>query len=335
MKYRTFKITTGDTFTPRKVFPHHEIPLAGFQGHHRKALQSLRQMAFRTDLVLELRDSRAPISSINPLFDQVLGGKKKLILYTKTDLAKLSHSTIQQWHPHQDFMRVNSGLRKDCRRVLDYMRAYFESLHSPVPPLGYNVLITGMPNAGKSTLINTLRRRGLKNKRLPPVAKTGDQPGVTRNVSEIVRVYESPKINCWDTPGVFVPQVASSESILNLALVSAVHVPNVDPILLADYLLFHVNGEYPGGGKYPGPQTNDVHTLLRTLGNKVLGKGKLDETQVANMWLQRYSNGGICKLCLDDTSIENYNQTMELGRNMTLDLGPMKPNHQLRKRLMV
>lgn len=320
------------SFIPRQSFPLHNVVLANFHGHHRKALQMMRQLAFQVDLVLELRDARAPITSINPLFDQVLTGKPKLILYTKSDLSTLKHSQIEAWHPEQDFLRINCADMKDSRRVMTYLKEKFGSL-VPSPPLGSRMLITGMPNAGKSTFLNNLRMVGTKRRN--KVARTGQTPGVTRNVSETVMVSETPKIFVYDTPGVFVPQAANSEEMLKLCLINAVSRTQVEPSVLADYLLYKLNLAYPNHPKYPGPPTNDLHVLLRRISNLRTHNYGQHENSVSLGWVDRWARGKVAKLCLDDVSVDNYRETLKLKQQQKVDLGHIPVSRDLRNRFMI
>ncbi|PRT54235.1 Mitochondrial GTPase 1 [Wickerhamiella sorbophila] len=320
------------TFVPRQSFPLHNVVLANFHGHHRKALQTMRQLAFQVDMVLELRDARAPITSINPLFDRVLAGKPKLVLYTKADLSPLKTSQIRAWHPEQDFMKINCGDLKDSKRVMTYLKEKFGAM-IPSPPLGTRLLITGMPNAGKSTFLNNLRSVGTKKRN--KVARTGQTPGVTRNVSETVMVSESPKVFVYDTPGVFVPQAANSEEMLKLCLINAVNRTQVEPSVLADFLLYKLNLAYPSHPKYPGTPTNDLHVLLRRISKLKHYNYGQHENSVSLGWIDRWARGKVAKLCLDDVSVEAYNEALTLKQQQRIDLGNIPVSRDLRNRFMI
>lgn len=76
-------------FKPRLEFPKYNVTLANFHGHHRVALQKMRSLAPQVDLVVEIRDARAPISTRNGLFARVMGNIPRLVLYSKRDLSPL------------------------------------------------------------------------------------------------------------------------------------------------------------------------------------------------------------------------------------------------------
>lgn len=84
-------------FVPRQVFPHHgAIPRSYFLGHHRAGLTKMKNMLSSIDYVVECRDYRAPVTSINPMFEEALGSIRRLIVYTKKDLGAIPQSPLQQ-----------------------------------------------------------------------------------------------------------------------------------------------------------------------------------------------------------------------------------------------
>ncbi|ANB13873.1 putative GTPase MTG1 [Sugiyamaella lignohabitans] len=356
---------TKHKFVPRPSFPDYNIPLANFHGHHRKALQSMHQTALQVDLVLELRDSRAPLSSINLLFDKVLGHKNKLVLYTKNDLSGIKNATelYEAWHPHQKFLNIDCRSTADANKVLSAAKQLYDELE-PKPPLGLRLLITGMPNAGKSTFLNTLRKVGTGERH--KVASTGEMPGVTRSISETIRISRDPNIYIFDTPGVFVPQVKNSEDMLKMCLINAVKRSHVDPVVLADYLLYRINKQYPDGKpylKYTGRPTNNIDFLLRSIvkrrlsrrnsatkdnnkakasnnGDKSKGTKIVDfnENGEALDWIEKWTKGKGPKIVLDDVNEPDcYAKTIEeqQTRLSSFDLGPLKVKSFQKKRLML
>lgn len=84
-------------FVPRQAFPHYgAIPRSYFLGHHRAGLTKMKNMLSTIDYVVECRDSRAPVTSINPMFEEALGKTRRLIVYTKRDLSNTPQSPAQK-----------------------------------------------------------------------------------------------------------------------------------------------------------------------------------------------------------------------------------------------
>ncbi|CAN6641647.1 mitochondrial GTPase 1 [Trichomonascus vanleenenianus] len=266
-------------------------------------------LAPQVDLVLELRDARAPLSTRNGLFDRILGSKRKLILYTKNDLSPIDPAIFDKWHPSTPYKRIDCRSEKDARAVLNVAKEIHSQMFPP-PPLGLRMLITGMPNVGKSTFLNTLRRVGLNEKH--KVAKTGGMPGVTRSVSNIIRVSKEPDIYIYDSPGVFVPRTISMETMLTLSIIGAVKQSYVDPVIQADYLLYHLNKSYPTGSAYSNyisEPTNDVAVLLKGVAKRikrVKKGGEIDDVGAALHWIDRWRQGKEFKLLLDEQDEEAY-----------------------------
>lgn len=317
-------------FVPRKVFPEYLLPLSNFKGHHQKALTKFGHLAPQVDLVLEVRDSRAPISTTNVLFDKVLARKEKIILYSKKDLSVVKPDLLKKWHQNEQFLFVDTRSEKDAKKILAAVKARYLSMIPP-PPLGLRTMIIGMPNVGKSTLVNTLRSVGYTSK-LPEsistkkrkVARTGGQPGVTRNTSEIIRLSQNPDILVYDTPGVFLPTVKDSETMLSLGLVGCVHTAFVDPVIQADYLLFLLNLQDPSGGmykEYMKRPTNYIDELLKNIAmkrNKMNKDGSYDEVGLATWWVNMWRQGKSPK----------YKGLFDKGAILELDASTVKQLHK-------
>lgn len=317
------------SFFPRLRFPSYNIPLAEFKGHQVKALKRITQLAPQIDLVLEIRDSRAPLSTQNVLFDRALNSIPRVIIYLKKDSLALSLSLLSQWHQNEPYMFADCRSRQDAKNILQVARHQHLSM-TPPPPLGLRTLIIGMPNVGKSTLVNTLRDVGLaseagtkigqktKNRK---VVKTGGMPGVTRSTSEIIRISRDPSVLLYDTPGVSLPRVVDSEHMIVLSLVGSIGPTAVDPVIQADYLLFLMNLQKPDGSmyrKYLKEPTNDVEKLLRSVA-KTIGKDKVrlkytgmtfDETGSAIYWVDRWRQGKEGRVIFDKLAIERYTRYM-------------------------
>ena len=164
-------------------------------------------------------------------------------------------------------------------------------------------MIVGMPNVGKSSLLNALRRLGLNEGK---AAKTGSEPGVTRKIGSGVKIIDGDSqvgnIYLLDTPGVFVPYIEDSEAMLKLALCGSVKDSIIGSTILADYLLFCLNTQDPRIYREYAAPTNDVDQLLSGVARKTgrIQKGGGLDLEGAGTWLvQQWRNGKLGRFCLD------------------------------------
>ena len=100
-------------FIPRQVFPHYgAIPRSYYLGHHRAGLNKMKAMLSDIDYVVECRDYRAPVSSINPAFEEALGQTRRLIVYTKRDLGSGPHSSVRRQVRYSSHIRKKKKIRE-------------------------------------------------------------------------------------------------------------------------------------------------------------------------------------------------------------------------------
>lgn len=315
------------SFIPRDVFPPlASLPRSYFLGHHKAGLAKMKTLLGSIDLVIECRDYRVPLTSRNPLFESSLEGKERIIVYTKRDLGggnrdNKNEAVIGKWHLPTTTMFVRNAKdekgenwgRKSIYQLLDKLRDHATRSWKLV---GHRVMVVGMPNVGKSTLLNALRAQGIGKGK---VAATGAQPGVTRKVGSGVKIISSEDdaesaddrrikgvgggVYLLDTPGVFIPYVPNAHAMMKLALCGSVKDTIIPPVMLADYLLFHLNMHSPALYAEYAPPTNDIVELLTAIAQQTgrLGKGGTVDTEATALWMiQKWRTGNMGRFLLDE-----------------------------------
>ncbi|OJJ41626.1 hypothetical protein ASPWEDRAFT_35210 [Aspergillus wentii DTO 134E9] len=300
-------------FIPRQVFPHYgSIPRSYFLGHHRAGLNKMKSMLSSIDYVIECRDYRVPVTSINPMFEEALGKTRRLTVYTKRDLGAKAQSAAQQQteksvqgfnHSSAVFF-VSSSSRQDVSPILKHLR---NDAEGPDKLVGCRVLVVGMPNVGKSTLINNLRSQGVRKAK---AAQTGGQPGITRKIGTPIKIIERENdshVYVLDTPGVFMPYVPDAENMLKLALCGCVKDSVISPVTLADYLLYHINLHDARVYQRWSEPSNEIMPLLEGFARRtgLLAKGGIPNIDLAALhFIQKWRAGDLGRFLLDDLQAE-------------------------------
>ena len=234
--------------------------------------------------------------------------------------------------------------RKATGKVLEVLREHAEKRWKLV---GHRAMVVGMPNVGKSTLLNALRGLGLGKGK---VARTGAQPGVTRKVGSGVKIIPSEDdvsegkgergvgggVYLLDTPGVFIPYVPDAEAMMKLALCGSVKDTIIAPVMLADYLLFHINLVDPTlyAEFAPGP-TNDIVELLELMARKTgrLGKGgKVDHEATALWMIQKWRRGELGRFGFDRIDEESLMKAKQEEEGMQPSMNQARKMERERRR---
>jgi len=179
-----------------------------FPGHMHLTRQAIAERVKSIDVVIEVLDARLPGSSANPLLSELTGHKPTLKVLNKQDIADPERTALWlAWYnarPDTRAVALDAQDAAPARKLIDGCHQLAPNRGGMAKPM--RVLICGVPNVGKSTLINTL-----SNKRQ---AKTGDEAGITKLEQRIVLADD---FYLWDTPGMLWPRIIVPESGLRLA----------------------------------------------------------------------------------------------------------------------
>lgn len=208
-----------------------------FPGHMAKARREATEKMHLVDVVIELVDARIPESSRNPMINEIVGNKPRIIALNKSDLA--DNEVTNHWLDYYESQNIpavaidaqhNKGLRKLQQRIQDIMKDYFEKQKNRgVKPRAIRLMILGIPNVGKSTLIN---RFVGKNQ-----AITGNKPGVTK-AQRWLKINKD--FELLDTPGILWPKFEDPNVGIKLGITGAIK----DTLLYMDDLSLYLLAYY-------------------------------------------------------------------------------------------
>lgn len=298
--------TTGSKFRSAFEFGSKQLT-HWFPGHMAKGMREMQRRLGEVDCVLEIHDARLPFSGRNPKFD-MLNPKPRLLVLNKADLTDSRHLSMAVKALRRDGQRVIpavcSGRKQEgVKKVLPALLRMVddEVLRRENPYM--RILIAGMPNVGKSTFVNALRRSFTTRGSCAP---TGDRPGVTRAVQNDIIVHEDPPIYILDTPGVMLPKIEDQDLAMKLALIGTLRDDVVGEELLADYALFTLNRSrnfsYVDRFNLAGP-SDDIEWVLEGIARRIgaLGSGgSVSYDRAARHLLLCLRQGKLGKLVLDE-----------------------------------
>lgn len=207
-----------------------------YPGHMHKANKEMTKVLPEVDLVIELLDCRLPYSSQNPAIARLAKNKPCIKILSKSDLA--DPEITAQWQTHFETAASTKTLATSLGQP-DKAQKLIQLIHKLIPGrprTGANILamITGIPNVGKSTLINAAAGR--------KVAKTGNEPAITKGLQKI-RLNEG--IVFLDTPGILWPKIHNENSGYRLAASGAIKDTAMEVEDVAMYLSDYLLGRYP------------------------------------------------------------------------------------------
>ncbi|MED1202093.1 ribosome biogenesis GTPase YlqF [Heyndrickxia acidicola] len=257
-----------------------------FPGHMAKARREVTEKLKLVDIIFELVDARIPVSSANPMLDEIIHQKPRLKLLNKADMA--DKEITKEWISHfssegQKALAINSqegiGLQQIVKAAEEVLKPKFDRLKAKgVKPRAIRAMIIGIPNVGKSTLINRLAKKN--------IAKTGNTPGITRS-QQWIKVGK--ELELLDTPGILWPKFDDQEIGYKLALTGAIKDTILNLHDISIYGLKFLEKHYPGRlmerynvGEIP-EDIVEIFDIIGELRGSLRAKGEVNYDKVAEL----------------------------------------------------
>ena len=269
-----------------------------YPGHMKKTRELIEENLKMVDLVIEVVDARIPVSSRNPIIDDLIKGKRRVIALNKSDLADSRAS--EQWIKHFKGEGYDS-LAMDCAKgsgvnqlfkLLTAIQEEKDKERMRKKPL--RMMIVGVPNVGKSSLIN--RMTGRKS------AKTGDKPGVTRGKQWLALKNG---MQLLDTPGILWPKFQDPKAGLDLAFCGSIRDEIIDQADLALELIKVLQKDYPDElvaryklDEISGDALVNMESIAAKRGFILQGK-RIDYARCARTVLDEFRSGKIGNITLE------------------------------------
>ena len=263
-----------------------------YPGHMKKTRELIQENLKLVDAVVEVIDARIPVSSRNPIIDELVKSKPRIIVLNKSDLADAAIS--RAWE--ESFRNAgNSVLSMNCMsgsgvkelfKLLERMSAEKNKERAMQKP--FRLMIVGVPNVGKSSLIKS--------------AQTGDRPGVTRG-KQWLRLKNNMQL--LDTPGILWPKFEDPKAGMNLAFCGSIKDEILDVPTLGMELIGVLASEYPQllTERYKLEEIAD--TSLENMENMAVKRGcilpgkRIDYERIGRLVLDEFRGGKIGRITLE------------------------------------
>ena len=285
-----------------------------YPGHMAKTRRQIEEDLKIVDIVIELLDSRIPISSRNPDIVEITKKKKKLIVLNKSDLANEKQN--QLWVQHFEKLQIpavlvdsntGKGIEK-CIKKIEEIMADNLKLQADKGRIGRKIraMVIGIPNVGKSSFINKIAKKS--------TAEVGNRPGITKQ-KQWIRINE--KIELLDTPGVLWPKFESDEVALHLSFTGTIKDDVLQKVDVAYYLTKFLIEDYREKlcERYKiseelieqkllqdKPENENIFEIMLEIGKKrgcIISGGNVDEEKTARILLDEFKNGRLGRITIE------------------------------------
>lgn len=267
-----------------------------FPGHMAKAKRQIAEVMPKIDIVIEVLDARLPVSSSNPLLEELRGYKPCIKVLNKSDLA--DPAVTKSWVAYFDQLAgvkalpIEASKRSTVGQITDLCRRMVPN--RGVPGKTLRAMVVGIPNVGKSTLINTLAGR--------KIARVGDKPAITTCPQQIDLRNG---IHLADTPGLLWPDIHNQKSAYRLAASGAIGDAAMDYVDVALYAAEYLMSHYPKplAARYkfqdaPESASELVDRIGRRRGCLIAG-GQVDQQRASELLLHELRAGLIGRVSLE------------------------------------
>ena len=267
-----------------------------YPGHMHKAKQAMRTIMSQVDVVIEVLDARLPYSSENPMLSGIRGDKPCIKVLTKSDLA--DPVLTQQWqHTFEQVATMKAIVvsAKNPSNIKDLLTLCHQlSPHNAKQTQQLNAMIMGIPNVGKSTLINHLAGKS--------IAKTGNEPAVTKQQQ---RIKLPRAITLIDTPGVLWPKFDNQNNGYRLGITGAIKDTAISHDDMAIYAIEYLRDHYASRlmARYQLPGlVGESEAILQQIGQYrgcISAGGMVDITRAASILLNEIRDGKLGQITFE------------------------------------
>ena len=283
-----------------------------FPGHMHLTRKAIGERVKDIDVVIEMLDARLPGSSANPLLHELTSGRPSLKILNKQDLADPARTALWLAHynakPETRAIGLDASVTAPARALIDACRALAPRRGGMVKPL--RVMICGIPNVGKSTLINRLVGKS--------AAKAADEAGVTRNEQRIVL---EDAFHLYDTPGMLWPRIIVAQSGYNLAASGAVGRNAFDDQEVALELLDYLKPAYPqllaaryGLQDWEALQSEELLDAIGRSRGALMAGNKVNLQKTAELLIHDFRSGALGRITLETP--EEYARWLVEGKKL-------------------
>ena len=271
-----------------------------YPGHMAKTKREISEKLDLIDIVFEVIDARIPGSSKNKEIEELIKDKPKLLIMTKADLC--DRNITDKWIEYYEslgykVMALDLINNPNLALVYDYVNQIKIKVNQKRQEKGLKerrlrALILGIPNVGKSTLINRLVGKKATN--------VGNKPGITKQL-EWIRINND--LELLDTPGILWPKLDNNEVALNLASMMAIKEEILDIEEVAIHIINTMLAYYSTNiiSRYNLNDTSDIVSILDAIGKKIgaIRNGEVDYDRVYHVILNDLHNGALGKVTFD------------------------------------